>query len=145
MGMMEERRKNEKQILSFSFLHISYLSSASLVAQIVKNLLAIQETWIQSLGQEDPLEKEMATRSSILAWRIPRTGEPDRLQSMGSQGVDTTEWLTCFIWAQIFKTLVGQLLPGPFPLAQGSTAWPPWAFWNCVQIFVFMFVGRRKP
>ena len=91
MGMMEERRKNEKQILSFSFLHISYLSSASLVAQIVKNLLAIQETWIQSLGQEDPLEKEMATRSSILAWRIPRTGEPDRLQSMGSQGVDTTE------------------------------------------------------
>ena len=64
---------------------------ASLVAQMVKNLSAMQETWVQSLDQEDPLEKEMATHSSILAWRIPWTGEPGRLQSMGSQGVDTTE------------------------------------------------------
>ena len=60
---------------------------ASLVAQTVKNLLAMQETWVQPLGQEDPLEKEMATHSSILAWRIPRTEEPGRLQSMGSQRV----------------------------------------------------------
>ena len=45
----------------------------SLVAEIVKNLLAIQETWVQSMGQEDPLEKRMATHSSILAWRIPWT------------------------------------------------------------------------
>ena len=52
---------------------------------MVKNLLAMQETWVQSLGGEDPLEKEMATYSSIFAWRIPRTGEPGRLQSMGSQ------------------------------------------------------------
>ena len=89
--MMEERRKNEKQILSFSFLHIFHLSSASLVAQRLKCLPAMQETWIRSLGQEDPLEKEMATHSSILAWRIPRTGEPGGLQSMGSQRVDTTE------------------------------------------------------
>ena len=48
----------------------------SLVAEIVKNLLAIQETWVQSMGQEDPLEKRMATHSSILAWRIPWTEEP---------------------------------------------------------------------
>ena len=55
------------------------------MAQMVKNLPAVQETQVQSLGQEDPLEKGMATRSSILAWRIPRTEEPGGLQSMGSQ------------------------------------------------------------
>ena len=55
------------------------------VAQLVKNLPAMQETWVQFLGWEDPLEKEMATHSSILAWRIPRTEEPGRLQSMGPQ------------------------------------------------------------
>ena len=59
----------------------------SLVAQIVKNLPAMRETWLQSLGQEDPLEKEMATHSSILAWRIRWMEEPGGLQSMGSQRV----------------------------------------------------------
>ena len=49
------------------------------------------ETWLQSLGQEDPLEKEMATHSSVLAWRIPWTEEPGGLQSMGLQESDTTE------------------------------------------------------
>ena len=58
-----------------------------LVAQMVKRLPTMQETWVQSLGREDPLEKEMATHFSILAWRIPWTKEPDRLQSMGSQRV----------------------------------------------------------
>ena len=57
------------------------------MAQKVKNLLATQETWIRSLGQEDLLEKEAATHSSILAWKIPRTEEPGRLQSVGSQRV----------------------------------------------------------
>ena len=56
-----------------------------LVAQSVKNLPAMQETWVRSLGREDSLEKEMATHPSILAWRIPWTEEPDGLQSMGSQ------------------------------------------------------------
>ena len=60
---------------------------ASLVAQRLKHLPAIRETWVQSLGQEDPLEKEMATHSSILAWRIPWTEEPGRLQSTGLQRV----------------------------------------------------------
>ena len=52
---------------------------ASLIAQLVKNPPAMQETWVQFLGGEDPLEKEMTTHSSILAWRIPWTGEPDGL------------------------------------------------------------------
>ena len=66
-----------------------------MVAQTVKNLPAMWETWIRSLGQKDLLEKEMATHSSILAWRIPWTVEPDRLQSMGSQraGQSLYMWL----------------------------------------------------
>ena len=60
---------------------------ASLVAQTEKNLPAMQETQLQSLGREDPLEKGMATHSSILAWRTPGTEEPGRLQSIGSQRV----------------------------------------------------------
>ena len=54
---------------------------------MVRNLPIMQDTQVQSLGQEDPLEKEMASHSSILAWRIPRTEEPEGLQSMGSQNV----------------------------------------------------------
>ena len=57
----------------------------SLVPQRVKNLPAMQETWVRSLSQEDPLEKGMTTHSSILAWRIPQTREPGELQSMGLQ------------------------------------------------------------
>ena len=60
---------------------------ASLIAQSVKNLPAVLETWVQFLGREDPLEKEMATHSSILAWRNPWREEPGRLQSMGLQRV----------------------------------------------------------
>ena len=60
------------------------------MAQLVKNLPALQETWVRFLGQEDPLEKEMATHSSILTWRTPWTEEPGRLQSMGSQESDMT-------------------------------------------------------
>ena len=62
----------------------------SLAALLVKNLPAVQETWVRFLGQEDPLEKEMATHSSILAWRIPWIEEPGRLQPMGSQEWDMT-------------------------------------------------------
>jgi len=57
------------------------------VAHTVKHLPTMRETWVQSLGREDPLEKEMATHSSILAWRIPWMEELGRLQSMGSQRV----------------------------------------------------------
>ena len=65
---------------------------------MVENLPAMQETWVQSLGQEEPLEEEMATHSSILAWRIPWTEEPGGLQSMGLQSlsIHTQEPLSCF-------------------------------------------------
>ena len=62
-----------------------------LIAQLVKNLPAVQKTQVHFLGWEGPLEKEMATHSRIVAWRIPWTVEPDKLQSMGSQESDMTE------------------------------------------------------
>ena len=69
-------------------MEFTYLNApASLVAQRLKHLPAMQETWVRTLGQEDPLEKEMATNSSILAWEIPWTEETEGLQSMGSQRV----------------------------------------------------------
>ena len=67
---------------------------AHLVAQVVKNLPAVQETWVPSLGREDPLEKGMTTHSSVLAWRIPWTEEPGRLSPLGHRQSDTTEQLT---------------------------------------------------
>ena len=66
---------------------LGQVPSSSLVAQMVKRLPAIWETWVQSLSQENPLEKEMATHSSTLAWKILRTEEPGSLQSMGLQRV----------------------------------------------------------
>ena len=66
------------------------LNEVFFTIKLVKNLPAIQETWVRSLDREDPLEKEMATHSSILAWRIPWTEEFGGLQSMGSQESDTT-------------------------------------------------------
>ena len=66
---------------------LAYYRVTSLVAQMVKNPSAMQKTKVRSLGWEDPLEKEMATHSSILSWRIPWAEEPDRLQFMGLQRV----------------------------------------------------------
>ena len=62
-----------------------------MVAQTLKNLPAMRESWVQSLGWEDPLEKGMATHSSILAWRSPWTEDPDGLQSLGCKELDMTE------------------------------------------------------
>ena len=75
------------------------------VTQMVKHLLAMQETQVQSLGQEDPLENEIAIHSSILAWRIPRTEEPGRLQSVWSQrvGQDWGLTLTSFIYISYYR------------------------------------------
>ena len=75
------------QVFQHWTLGSDLFSSYSLVAQMVKRLSAMQETWIQSLGWEDPLEKEMVAHSSTLAWKIPWTEEPGRLQSMGWQRV----------------------------------------------------------
>ena len=63
------------------------------MVQMVKRLPTMRETWVQSLGQEDLLEKEKATHSSILTWKIPWMAEPDKLQSVGSQRVDITDRL----------------------------------------------------
>ena len=78
----------QTQTQGFDFVtETTYVTRASLVAQSLKRLPAMRETWVQSLGQEDPLEKEMAPHSSILAWRIPWAEEPGGLQSMGLQRV----------------------------------------------------------
>ena len=79
LTVSKERQKIKKHEVSS---HMGFPGSS-----VVKNLPAVQETWVQSLGWEDPLEKEMATHSSILAWEIPWTEEPGGLQSTGSQKV----------------------------------------------------------
>ena len=89
---------------------------ASLVAQRLKRLPAMRETWARSLSWEDPLEKEMATHSSILAWRISWTEELGGLQSMGCKELDTTEqlhslipgWSSCFPYFLQFKSEFGK-------------------------------------
>ena len=84
--------------------HPFQYSWAALVAQMVKNLTAMRETWVRPLGWENPLEESMATHSSILAWRIPWTEEPGRLQFMESQRVGDDERLStahCVKWCFI--------------------------------------------
>ena len=82
-------RKKFRETEDF-YNYLFFVTRASLTAQLVKNLPVMQETQFQFLGQEDPLEKEMATHCSILAWRIPWTEDPRRLQSTWSQELDTT-------------------------------------------------------
>ena len=80
---------------------------SSLVAQLVKSLPSMQETQVQSPGREDPLEKEMASHSNILAWRIPWTEEPGGLQSMGSQRVGQDCVTNTFTFALYVTDLIG--------------------------------------
>ena len=91
LGRKHKRRKRPTQNTPTTIKKMvtgSYISKrASLVAQRLKRLPAMWETWVRSLGREDPLENEMVTHSSILAWRIPWMEEPGGLQSMGSQRV----------------------------------------------------------
>ena len=99
--------------LYFANKMVIIIIRASLVAQMVKNLPAKQEIWIQSLGWEDPLEKEMTTPSSILAWRITWTEEPDQLQSKGSQKSWTqlSNWRATIYLCPEKKTLIFSQLP----------------------------------
>ena len=85
------------------YIYIHLCIWASLVAQTVKRLPTLRETWVRSLGREDPLEKEMITHSSTLAWKIPWTEEPGRLQSMGSLKSQTR--LSDFTFIFRFHTL----------------------------------------
>ena len=108
------------QILTFASV-LDY--GSSLVAQTVKNLSAVQETWVQSLSQEEILQKGLATHFSILAWRIPRTEEPGRLKSLGSRRVGH-DWVT-----------------NSYRLYWLFTIFPPvsfpglWAFWGWGYVF----------
>ena len=87
---------------------------ASLVAQMVKCLPAVWETWVRSPGWEDPLEKEIATHSSTLAWKIPWMEEPSRLQSMGSQRIrhDWATSLCLFILSRVISPLISSSILG---------------------------------
>ena len=89
---------------------IYIITRASLVAQMVKHLPTMWETWVQSLGQEDPLEKEMATHSSTLAWKIPWMEKPGKLQSMGLQ---SRTRLSDFAFFLSFLSLVAQMVKKP--------------------------------
>ena len=89
--MSSLKKKNLRTKKFTTKLKPSLGEGAFLVAQTVKNLPATQETQVQTLHWEDPLEKGMATHSGILAWRIPRTEKPGRLQSTSSQESDTTD------------------------------------------------------
>ena len=82
------KKSNHKGVLTLKLCHLILIGD-SLIAQLVKNLPAMQETWVRFLGQEDALEKEMATHSNILAWEFPWTEDPGGLQSVGSQKSQT--------------------------------------------------------
>ena len=107
-----------------------FLLKSSLVAQRLKRLPAMQETWVLSLGREHPLEKEMATHSSILAWRIPWMEEPGGLQSTGSQRVGQN-WSTSLSVSLTFSSCLWSFpASGSFPVSQFFTfRWPKyWSF-----------------
>ena len=86
-SLWTSKKKNQLNPSGSEIISSKHWIGASLVAQKLKRLPAMQETRVRSMSWEDPLEKEIATHSSILAWRIPRREEPGRLQSMGSQRV----------------------------------------------------------
>ena len=130
-------------LVSFFFFSLV----ASLVAQSVKKLPAVQETWVWSLGQEDPLEKEMATHSSILSWKIPWTEEPSGVQGApgGCKESGTTERLTLKIF-WFFQTcsfnipcrrdLVNSFLS--FGLSEKISAF---YFWKIILLDIEFFSG----
>ena len=103
-GTLYETRRILKRLEEDKVNQSSYLRHVlALVAQRLKHLPAMQETWVQSLGREDPLEKEMETHSSILAWRIPRMEVPGWLQSKGSQRL-RHDWVTSLHFTLALRT-----------------------------------------
>ena len=120
--------KKKKTALNLKFLLLKvhgssffgilyYIWWASLVAQTAKNQPAIQETWVLSLGRDDPLEKRMTTHSSTLAWRIPWTEEPGRLQFMGSQRAGRDWEIFTFTLSFIIYMMPGTQHPWSFYIA----------------------------
>ena len=118
--------------IRYSLLIYPSYKWASLVAQRLKCLPLMRETWVGSLGQEDPLEKEMATHSSILAWRIPWTEEPGGLQSMGSQRVGH-DWATSLSTLTFLQVKKGTVIE-QYATVCGAGTWNPGlsASWICV-------------
>ena len=112
------------------FIIYSYSGAISLMAQRLKRLPGMWETWVRSLGREDPLEKEMATHSSTLAWRIPWREEPGRLQSMGSQRV-RHDWVTSLH----FIVVLFKYVDDPQSISQS----PRWDSICILQVKVFYF------
>ena len=128
------------------------------VAQTVKHLPAMWVIWVWSLGQEDPLEKEMATHSSILAWRIPRTEEPDGLQSIGSQRVRHNEVTNTLIfshpsthhqsislphcpqnhWLWLSPRRAAMTSPNPHVFLQWNSKAPPTKCWTRCPLSLYM-------
>ena len=99
---------------------------------------AVQETWVWSLGQEDPLEEGMATHSSILAWRIPWTEEPGGLQCMGLQRV-RHDWVMscCCVFPKRYLQCCSHFLPAAPQIKSGQTSWVQYSFTNSDLGFSF--------
>ena len=107
-----------------------------LVVQMVKCLSTMQETWVQSLGWEDLLEKEMVTHSSILAWKIPWTEDPGRLQSMGPQSQTRLSDFTFFLWKSLRLVFISVALKHP------DNSWKYYVSWIN---FYLEFLSLRSP
>ena len=140
--------------------HSSPITPTSLVAQTVKHLPAMRETWVRSLGLEDPLEGEMATHFSIPAWRITWMEEPGELQSMGLQRVGH-EWaislhfrdlIKLMLYSNVISNLLGKiwflnastficsfLFVGGFSCFQFFEFWFEKCFWTCWKIAPLQF------
>ena len=129
MQRPENKAPGQPNVFLVSALASQWLLWASLAAQTVKNLPAMQETWVWSLGQEDPLEKGMATHSSMLAQRTPWTEEPGGLQSLGSQRVGH-DWVTNAFTFHLVLTSQRSLKPSILKFPQ----LPPWLS-MCLSVF----------
>ena len=122
LSLVAQGGDSSLRFVGFSLSWVPLL--ASLVAQMVENLPVMGETWIWSLGQEDPLEETMATHSIILAWRIPWTAEPGRLESIGLQGAGH-DWATnTFIFTPIVAHGFSWFAACGILLDQGSNHFP---------------------
>ena len=135
-SLLASFRPLKSLMLVLGFLYLR----ASLVVQRLKHLPAMWETWVWSLGQEGPLEKEMATHSSILAWRIPWMEELGGLQSTGRKESDTTEWLHFHLLQWIFPTQGSN--SGLIHCRQILTIWAIREAWNITLASYFQCYGR---
>ena len=123
--------------LSFFFFFVGWGPyEIFLVVQMVKRLSTMQETWVQSLGWEDLLEKEMVTHSSILAWKIPWTEDPGRLQSMGPQSQTRLSDFTFFLWKSLRLVFISVALKHP------DNSWKYYVSWIN---FYLEFLSLRSP